>query len=929
VNLIRDAEWLQITSHTLRSAGYQVFDATSHTDALQLIAEVRPAIIVLDRAGSSEVRRRLKADQRTVKAMILCVSSGELPQPPHKGPDPEPEWEVDGYVRMPIAADELLTTVRTLLRIQSGEHNPQPVEQGVKDQHRADVKDRQNREGRYRQIAETAHLGMWLIDREGRTIFVNPRMAEMLACPHEHLAGAGLYEFCFPDDVSKVRIQLGNNFRGLSDQFDFRFRRGDGSTLSVLAETCPFDVGGGGANYALWVCADITARKRSEVDLREAWERLQYALESADMVAWDWSPESDVVIQSTNASRVLNLPPGSTLHSGKEYFAMIHPEDQPRVVAAVQRALRDQGDYHEEFRLVLADGTVRWVADHGRVTMVDGSKSARMNGVIRDITQLKTRETALRESEGRFRATFHQAAVGMCLMGPDGRFLQTNERMCELLDMAESELTMRNLFDVTHPDDREANRKLMNRLLLGGAGNISLEQRLVRRDGSPVWVSMYLALLLDAGGRLEHVIGVIQDIHARKIAEHQLQQLNADLEQRVAARTRDLVHSQNRLRKLASDLSLTEERERRRIAGELHDYLAQLLVATRMKLNQTRPWRSTKYAATLGEVDRMLDQALTYTRTLVAQLSPPVLYQFGVPAALKWLGDQMERHGLRVRTHIGGERLSLSEEEAVLLFQSARELLLNVVKHAGCPSAEMRLEVVAGNLHLTVRDDGRGFDSTAVRDSSASGNTFGLFSIRERMESLGGRVDIATAPHQGTKVTLVMPLPLDTGEVQTSKTVTKESIGAVKDRAPMRVTTIGGPESAGAVGAAAPARIRVLLADDHAMVRQGLRSLLEGHQDMEVVAEAGDGMQAVALADEVRPDVVVMDLNLPSLDGVEATRRICARHPSIVVVGLSVHQSRHVEEAIRAAGAATYLTKDCAVDQLYEAITSSMMARSA
>jgi CheY-like chemotaxis protein len=352
-----------------------------------------------------------------------------------------------------------------------------------------------------------------------------------------------------------------------------------------------------------------------------------------------------------------------------------------------------------------------------------------------------------------------------------------------------------------------------------------------------------------------------------------------------------------------------------------------------MKLNQTRPWRSTKYAATLGEVDRMLDQALTYTRTLVAQLSPPVLYQFGVPAALKWLGDQMERHGLRVRTHIGAERLSLSEEEAVLLFQSARELLLNVVKHAGCPLAEMRLDVVAGNLHLTVRDDGRGFDSAAVRDSSASGNTFGLFSIRERMESLGGRVDIATAPHQGTKVTLVMPLPQDTGGVQTSKTVTKESVRAVKEREPLTVATIGGSvttaEPAGAAGAAAPARIRVLLADDHAMVRQGLRSLLEGHQDMEVVAEAGDGMQAVALADEVRPDVVVMDLNLPSLDGIEATRRICARHPSIVVVGLSVHQSRHVEEAILAAGAATYLTKDCAVDQLYEAITSSMMARSA
>jgi len=122
--------------------------------------------------------------------------------------------------------------------------------------------------------------------------------------------------------------------------------------------------------------------------------------------------------------------------------------------------------------------------------------------------------------------------------------------------------------------------------------------------------------------------------------------------------------------------------------------------------------------------------------------------------------------------------------------------------------------------------------------------------------------------------------------------------------------------------------VRVLLVDDHAMVREGLRSLLENHQDVEVVAEAGDGLEAIALVDQHRPDVVVMDLSLPSLDGVEATRRICLAHPATVVIGLSVHQSRHMEEAIRRAGAASYLTKDCAVDQLYEAMSSAMMARS-
>ena len=104
--------------------------------------------------------------------------------------------------------------------------------------------------------------------------------------------------------------------------------------------------------------------------------------------------------------------------------------------------------------------------------------------------------------------------------------------------------------------------------------------------------------------------------------------------------------------------------------------------------------------------------------------------------------------------------------------------------------------------------------------------------------------------------------------------------------------------------------------------------MLENHRDVEVVEEAGDGLQAIGLAEKLRPDVVVMDLSLPSVDGVEATRRICAAHPSIVVIGLSVHQSRHVEEAIKAAGAAAFLTKDCAVDQLYEAMNSAMMARS-
>ena len=724
---------------------------------------------------------------------------------------------------------------------------------------------------------------------------------------------------------------------------------------------------------------------------------------------------------------------------------MIHQEDQPRVVAAVQRALREGTDYHEDFRLVLGDSSIRWVADRGRVTMNEKGKAARMNGVIRDITELKTRDLAVRESEARFRATFHQAAVGMCLISPEGRLLQVNQKLCELLDEPTDGLTNRSLLDVTYSDDRAHNKKSMSQLLLGGVEDISVEQRLVRRDGRPVWVSMYLALLLDAGGRIEHVIGVIQDIDERKRAEKalresdrrfremidalpaaiyttdaqghlthfnqaavefsgrmpelgtdqwcvswklyrpdgtplpldecpmaialkegrivrgaeaiaerpdgkriwitpyptplrdsegrvvgginmlvditerkeaekQLSQLNVELERRVTERTRDLVYSQNRLRKLASDLSLTEERERRRVAGELHDYLAQLLVATRMKLSQGRQSRqASKQSDLLNDVDHMLDQSLTYTRTLVAQLSPPVLHEFGLAAALKWLGEEMVRHGLHVTTEIEGDPIPLSEEQAVLVFQSARELLFNVLKHAGTDRAALRLNSTSGEMSLTVIDEGRGFDSSALKETAASAGKFGLFSIRERMESLGGRVDLVSGLSQGTCVTLSIPAFSMIDGI------------SVQQRESGRPHT---PATAVEKSRQAAGRLRIVLVDDHAMVRQGLRSVLESHNDVEVIAEAGDGLQAVSLTESLRPDVVVMDLTLPHIDGVEATRRICQVNPSIVVIGLSVHPSWQVEQAIKEAGAAAFLTKDCAADQLYEAITSATMARS-
>jgi PAS domain S-box-containing protein len=261
----------------------------------------------------------------------------------------------------------------------------------------------------------------------------------------------------------------------------------------------------------------------------------------------------------------------------------------------------------------------------------------------------------------------------------------------------------------------------------------------------------------------------ILDITDLQRAEKDRQFFTLELVRQVHDRTDELVNSQKRLREMAADLNLTEQRERQRIAMELHDYLSQLLVVCRLKLTQTmqvlKP--ETQELNLIKETDDILDQALTYSRTLVAELSPSVLFEFGLLAALKWLAGQMIHHGLNVTmTCAGIQDLNVPEDKAILLYQSTRELFFNVMKHAGTNRATLTLGKEEGVLRITVGDEGKGFHSTkgTATPFTEQSMKFGLFSIRERMISLGGSFAIESQPTHGTLATLLLPLSLK-GEI--------------------------------------------------------------------------------------------------------------------------------------------------------------------
>jgi CheY-like chemotaxis protein len=223
----------------------------------------------------------------------------------------------------------------------------------------------------------------------------------------------------------------------------------------------------------------------------------------------------------------------------------------------------------------------------------------------------------------------------------------------------------------------------------------------------------------------------------------------------------------------------------------------------------------------------------------------------------------------------------LPEEMKILVFETVRELLFNCAKHSGVQRAEVGIALTDGTLYVTVSDEGVGFDPLKHAKPGKMGTGFGLFGVRERLQLVGGSLEIASAPGAGCRFHLRVPLGMGdgSGDVHPSP----------------------GPSAQ---------RIRVLLVDDHAVVRQGLSMMLSKEPDIEVIGEAQDGWQALELAKRLAPDVVLMDISMPGLNGIEATRIICAELPDTRVLGLSMlYEEGESSEAIRAAGAVGYVSK--------------------
>ena len=420
---------------------------------------------------------------------------------------------------------------------------------------------------------------------------------------------------------------------------------------------------------------------------------------------------------------------------GINYKQITHPEDWRHDEITTQKMLEGKQFTPHEKRYIKKDGSLVWASLNGSVLRDEKGSPTFLIVAVQDITSRKT-------AEERFRRIFEGVGIGMLLISISGEVIMSNRFFQNMLGYSEAEIKGMNWRKVTHPDDTNAEEERYRKLLAREVDYLQREKRSLCKDGSCLWARVMSTLLLDGLGELQYIAVAVQDISSEKEFKQQL------------------LEYQEQLQALAAELSLAEERERKRVAADIHDRITQGLSMAKMELEDlSASYQHNRLSLDLERILSFMEETLDESRSMIFSLYPPVLSELGFEAALEWLAERYtNQYNLEVEFIKDDLPKPLNRDVQGVLFRSVEELVRNVLKHSGSQRAILTLTSMDQNLCIQVEDQGKGFDLKKIVKRPVKQGNFGLFSIQERIELLGGQFEIDSLAGRGTRALIVMPL---------------------------------------------------------------------------------------------------------------------------------------------------------------------------
>lgn len=603
----------------------------------------------------------------------------------------------------------------------------------------------------FTRFAQLINDAVIIADNRRRIIFLNRAAERLLGYRSHEVAGKDLHRTIIPASRGTAHnpalwqyMQTAKS-KHIDRSIETKIRRKDGELVPVELTVSGIMING--VRSSIGILRDISRRKQAEKMLRESEEKFRNLAEKSPNMIFI-NQHGRVVYANARCEEIMGYKRAEFYAPGFDFRTLIAPEYAGIVEKNYRMHLRDKERKPFEYALLTKDG--RRIEALFTTRLINYGGNPAILGIITDITDRKQAERELRESKTLLEKIFASMDEAVGIVDFKTRnTIMCNQAVERILGYKVEEVIGRNtkFLYANSKDYRDFGKKYgdpegLENAVRSRRKTTTVQFQIRRKDGRVIPTEHTISLIADESRHRIIGVNVMRDITLRKQVEDQSREY------------------QEKLRTLATELSQTEERERRRLAKDLHDHIGQNLAVTRIKMGELREKiRDLDGLRTLDRARKLIETSIRSIRTLTFELSPPLLYEVGLEAAIEWLAEQTkEQSNIDVRVRIKGRSGHLDDDMRIFLYNTVRELLLNVVKHSRARCAIVKLTYSRGRIAVSVQDNGIGIKPARIGSQHDLAAGFGLFSIRERVNNYGGGMKIAGRSGSGIAISIWIPI---------------------------------------------------------------------------------------------------------------------------------------------------------------------------